>query len=207
MYAQVGCEKDSCHVQPELEQPTVLACGMKVEELEAFPEILQIKIEDVNSFGLAEEQSDQPNDLFVKVEVKTEHDIVHLDRPEPNDAEASLLKNYPHEDLFVKVEVQTEHDIDVHLDRPEPNDAEASLLKNHPFEGFWRCLRGWPKPIGANALTSSFERASPSGTAAISEDESSEIDDDEYQPKLQPLAPKRKRHRMVITPEVAAEMD
>uniref|UniRef100_UPI00358E3615 uncharacterized protein n=1 Tax=Myxine glutinosa TaxID=7769 RepID=UPI00358E3615 len=135
MYAQVGSEKNSCHVQPELEQPTVLACGMKVEELEAFPEILQIKIEDVNSFGLAEEQSDQPNDLFVKVEVKTEHDIVHLDRREPNDAEASLLKSYPREDLFVKVEVQTEHDIDVHLDRPAPNDAEASLLKNHPFEG------------------------------------------------------------------------
>uniref|UniRef100_UPI003590010E uncharacterized protein isoform X1 n=1 Tax=Myxine glutinosa TaxID=7769 RepID=UPI003590010E len=98
MYAQVGCEKDSCDVQPESEQPTVLVCGMKVEELEAFPDILQIKIEDVNSIGLAEEQSDQPNDLFVKVEVKTEHDIdVHLDRPKPNDAEASLLKNYPHE--------------------------------------------------------------------------------------------------------------
>jgi len=48
-------------VQLELEQPTVLGCEMKVEELEGFPEILQIKIEDVNSFGLEEEQSDQLN--------------------------------------------------------------------------------------------------------------------------------------------------
>uniref|UniRef100_UPI00358E8630 zinc finger protein 239-like isoform X1 n=1 Tax=Myxine glutinosa TaxID=7769 RepID=UPI00358E8630 len=60
MYAQVGCE-DSCHVQPESEQQTVLVCGMKVEETEGFPEILQIKTEDVNSFGREEEQSDQPN--------------------------------------------------------------------------------------------------------------------------------------------------
>uniref|UniRef100_UPI00358E4902 zinc finger protein 664-like n=1 Tax=Myxine glutinosa TaxID=7769 RepID=UPI00358E4902 len=98
MYAQVGCWKDSCGVQPELGQQTVLVCGMKVEELEGFPEILQIKIEDVNSFGLEEEKSDQPNDFFVKVEVKTEHDNdVHLDQPEPNDAEASFLKNHPHE--------------------------------------------------------------------------------------------------------------
>uniref|UniRef100_UPI00358F33D6 zinc finger protein 813-like n=1 Tax=Myxine glutinosa TaxID=7769 RepID=UPI00358F33D6 len=98
LYTQDGCEKDSCHVQPESEQQTVLVCGMKVEETEGFPEILQIKIEDVNSFGLEEEQSDQPNDLFVKVEVKTEHGIdVHLDRPKPNDAEASFLENHPHE--------------------------------------------------------------------------------------------------------------
>uniref|UniRef100_UPI00358E735C zinc finger protein 675-like n=1 Tax=Myxine glutinosa TaxID=7769 RepID=UPI00358E735C len=136
MYAQVGCEKDSCHVQPESEQPTVLVCGMKVEEPEGFPEILQIKIEDVNSFDLQEEQSDQPNDFFVKVEVKAEHDIdVHLHRPEPNDAKASFLKNHPHEDLFVKVEVKAEHDIVVHLDRPKPNDAEDSFLKSHPLEG------------------------------------------------------------------------
>uniref|UniRef100_UPI00358EAD4C uncharacterized protein isoform X2 n=1 Tax=Myxine glutinosa TaxID=7769 RepID=UPI00358EAD4C len=133
MYAQVGCEKDSCHVQPASEQLTVLVCGMKVEEPEGFPVILQIKIEDVNSFGLEEEQRDQPNDLFVKAEVKTEHDIdVHLDRPEPNDAEASFPKNHPHEALFV--EVKTEHDIDVQLDRREPIDAEAPFLKNHPHE-------------------------------------------------------------------------
>ena len=48
-------------MQPESEQLTVLRCEMKVEELEGFPEILQIKIEDVNSFGLEEEQSDQLN--------------------------------------------------------------------------------------------------------------------------------------------------
>ena len=39
----------------------MLGYEMKVEELEGFPEILQIKIEDVNSFGLEEEQSDQLN--------------------------------------------------------------------------------------------------------------------------------------------------
>ena len=48
-------------MQPESERPTVLGCEMKAEELEGFPEILQIKIEDVNSFGLEEEQSDQLN--------------------------------------------------------------------------------------------------------------------------------------------------
>uniref|UniRef100_UPI00358F8D0E uncharacterized protein isoform X1 n=2 Tax=Myxine glutinosa TaxID=7769 RepID=UPI00358F8D0E len=53
-YAQVGCEKDSCHVQLELEQQTVLACGMKVEEPEAFPEILHTRC-------LAEDQTDHPN--------------------------------------------------------------------------------------------------------------------------------------------------
>ena len=37
-------------------------------------------------------------DLFVKVEVKTEHDIdVHLDRPDPNDSEASFFKRHLHE--------------------------------------------------------------------------------------------------------------
>uniref|UniRef100_UPI00358EAD4A zinc finger and SCAN domain-containing protein 2-like isoform X2 n=1 Tax=Myxine glutinosa TaxID=7769 RepID=UPI00358EAD4A len=37
-------------------------------------------------------------DLFVKVEVKTEHDIDgHLDQPEPNDTEAFFFKNHPHE--------------------------------------------------------------------------------------------------------------
>uniref|UniRef100_UPI00358EE720 zinc finger protein 675-like isoform X4 n=1 Tax=Myxine glutinosa TaxID=7769 RepID=UPI00358EE720 len=98
MDAQVGCWKDSYRVQLKSEHPAVLACGMKVEKLEGFPEILQIKIEDVNSFGMEEEQSDQLNDLFVKVEVKTEHDIdVHLDRCEPKDAEASFFKNHPHE--------------------------------------------------------------------------------------------------------------
>uniref|UniRef100_UPI00358E5018 uncharacterized protein isoform X2 n=1 Tax=Myxine glutinosa TaxID=7769 RepID=UPI00358E5018 len=98
MYAQVGCWKDSCGVQLESEQPTVLECGIKVEELEESSEILQIKIEDVNSFGLEEEQSDQLNDLFVKVEVKTEHEIdVHMDQPEPNDAEASFFERHPHE--------------------------------------------------------------------------------------------------------------
>ena len=59
-YAQVGCWKDSCRVQPESQQLTVLGCEMKVEELEG-SDILQIKIEDVNSFGLEEEQSDQLN--------------------------------------------------------------------------------------------------------------------------------------------------
>uniref|UniRef100_UPI00358FE4EE zinc finger protein 92-like n=1 Tax=Myxine glutinosa TaxID=7769 RepID=UPI00358FE4EE len=103
MYTKEGCEKDSCHVQPGSEQQTVLVCGMKVEETEGFPEILQIKIEDVNSFGLEEEQSYPPNDLFVKVEVKTEHDIdVHLDRPKPKDAEASFLKNHPHEGVSIE---------------------------------------------------------------------------------------------------------
>uniref|UniRef100_UPI00358F1344 uncharacterized protein isoform X1 n=2 Tax=Myxine glutinosa TaxID=7769 RepID=UPI00358F1344 len=97
MYSQVGCEKYSCRVPPESEQPTVLRCKMKVEELDS-SEVLQIKIEDVNSLGLEEEQSDQTNDLFLKVEVKAEHDIdVHLDRPEPNDAEDSFFKNHPHE--------------------------------------------------------------------------------------------------------------
>jgi len=47
-------------VQPESQQLTVLGCEMKVEELEG-SDILQIKIEDVNSFGLEEEQSDQLN--------------------------------------------------------------------------------------------------------------------------------------------------
>ena len=61
MYAQVGCWKDSCHAKPESEQLSVLGRGMKVEELEGSSEILQIKIEDVNSFGLEEEQSDQLN--------------------------------------------------------------------------------------------------------------------------------------------------
>uniref|UniRef100_UPI00358DDE43 zinc finger protein 664-like n=1 Tax=Myxine glutinosa TaxID=7769 RepID=UPI00358DDE43 len=98
MYAQVGCGKDSCHEQPDSEQPPVLGCKMKVEELEGSSEILQIKMEDVNSFGVEEEQSDQLNDLFVKVEVKTEHDIdVHLDLPEPDDVDASFFKNHPHE--------------------------------------------------------------------------------------------------------------
>uniref|UniRef100_UPI00358E40DB uncharacterized protein n=1 Tax=Myxine glutinosa TaxID=7769 RepID=UPI00358E40DB len=102
MYSQVGCSKDSSHVQPKSEQPTVLGCGLKVEDVEGFSEILQIKIEDVNSFGMEEEQSDQPNDLYVKVEVKTEHDIdAHLDRPAPNDAEACFLKNHPHEERLL----------------------------------------------------------------------------------------------------------
>ena len=48
-------------MQPESEQPTVLGCEMKVEVLEGFPDILQIKIEDVYSFGLEEEESDQLN--------------------------------------------------------------------------------------------------------------------------------------------------
>ena len=48
-------------MQPESEQLTVLRCEMKVEELEGSSETLQIKIEDVNSFGLEAEQSDQPN--------------------------------------------------------------------------------------------------------------------------------------------------
>ena len=61
MYAQVGCWKDSCRVQPESDQPTVLGCGMKDEELEGSSEILQIKIEDVNSFDPEEEQSDRLN--------------------------------------------------------------------------------------------------------------------------------------------------
>ena len=61
MSAQVGCWKDSCHVQPESEQLTVLGCEMKVEELDGSPEILEIKIEDVNSFGLEEVQSDPLN--------------------------------------------------------------------------------------------------------------------------------------------------
>ena len=40
-------------------------------------------------------------DLFVKVEVKTEHDIdVHLDLPEPNAAEASFLNNDRHEGFY-----------------------------------------------------------------------------------------------------------
>ena len=46
-------------MQPESEQPTVLGCEMKVEVLEGFPDILQIKIEDVDSLGLEEEESDQ----------------------------------------------------------------------------------------------------------------------------------------------------
>jgi len=61
MHAQVGCCEDSCGAQPESEQLTTLECRMKVEELEGSSEILQIKIEDVNSFGLEEEQSDQLN--------------------------------------------------------------------------------------------------------------------------------------------------
>ena len=39
----------------------MLGCEMEVEKLKGFPEILQIKIEDVNSFGLEEEQSDHQN--------------------------------------------------------------------------------------------------------------------------------------------------
>uniref|UniRef100_UPI00358ED759 zinc finger protein 626-like n=1 Tax=Myxine glutinosa TaxID=7769 RepID=UPI00358ED759 len=98
MYAQVDCGKDSCHVLPESEQPPLLGCKMKVEDRKGSPEILQIKIEDVNSSGLEEEQSDQPNDFFVKVEVKTEHDIdAHPYLPEPNDSETSFFKNHPHE--------------------------------------------------------------------------------------------------------------
>ena len=61
MYAQVGYWKDSCRVQLESEQQTVLGCEMKVEEPEGSSEILQIKIEDVDSFGLEEEQSNQLN--------------------------------------------------------------------------------------------------------------------------------------------------
>ena len=61
MSAQVGCWKDSCRVQLESEQPTVPGCEMKVEDLEGSSEILQIKMEDVNSFGREEEQSDQLN--------------------------------------------------------------------------------------------------------------------------------------------------
>ena len=48
-------------MQLESEQPTVLGCEMKVEELEGFPDVLQIKIEDVYAFGLEEEESDQLN--------------------------------------------------------------------------------------------------------------------------------------------------
>ena len=44
-----------------IEQLTVLQCEMKVEEMEECSEILEIKIEDVNSFGLEEEQSDLLN--------------------------------------------------------------------------------------------------------------------------------------------------
>jgi len=62
MCAQLGYWKESCCGQSESEQPTVLECEMKVEELEGGAyEILQIKVEDVNSFGLEEEQSDQRN--------------------------------------------------------------------------------------------------------------------------------------------------
>ena len=61
MSAQVGCWKDSCRVQPDSEQLTVIQCEMKVEELEGSSEILAIKIEDVNSFALEEEQSDPLN--------------------------------------------------------------------------------------------------------------------------------------------------
>uniref|UniRef100_UPI00358E3C06 zinc finger protein 85-like isoform X2 n=1 Tax=Myxine glutinosa TaxID=7769 RepID=UPI00358E3C06 len=108
MYAQVGCGKDSCHVLPESQQPPVLGCKMKVEELEGSPEILQIKIEDVNSSGLEEEQSDQPNDFFVKVEVKTEHDIdAHLYLPESNDSETSFFKNHPHEGESTETTMET----------------------------------------------------------------------------------------------------
>ena len=48
-------------MQPESEQPTVPRCEMKFEEMEGSSEILQIKIEDVNSFGLEEEENDQLN--------------------------------------------------------------------------------------------------------------------------------------------------
>uniref|UniRef100_UPI00358F58C3 zinc finger protein 85-like n=1 Tax=Myxine glutinosa TaxID=7769 RepID=UPI00358F58C3 len=128
MYAQVGCEKDSCDVQPESEQSTVLVCEMKVEELEGFPEILQIKIEDVNSVGLQEEQSDQLNDLFVKEEVKTEHDIdVHLNRPKANDAEASFLKNHPHEGGSIESTSETEPTFMNSADsRPQDSPTETN---------------------------------------------------------------------------------
>ena len=53
--------KDSYRVQPESGETTVPGCEMKVEELEGSSEILQIKIEDVNSLGGEEKQSDQLN--------------------------------------------------------------------------------------------------------------------------------------------------
>uniref|UniRef100_UPI00358F11D3 zinc finger protein 85-like isoform X3 n=1 Tax=Myxine glutinosa TaxID=7769 RepID=UPI00358F11D3 len=108
MYAQVGCGKDSCHVLPESQQPPVLGCKMKVEELEGSPEILQIKIEDVNSSGLEEEQSDQPNGESTETTMETAPTFMSCADTCPQDSPSEInqrtfyKQDKPNEEMFAQ---------------------------------------------------------------------------------------------------------
>uniref|UniRef100_A0A8C4X1I9 C2H2-type domain-containing protein n=2 Tax=Eptatretus burgeri TaxID=7764 RepID=A0A8C4X1I9_EPTBU len=151
MHAQVGCWKDSFREQPESKQSSVPGCAVKVEELEGSSEILQIKIEDVNSFGLEEVQSDQLNDFFVKVEVKTEHDIdVHLDPPEPNYSEASFFNNHPHEG------VSTEYTREA---APTFMNGTDTSLQDSPTETNKRTCCKQDKPDNEMVAENNFHKA------------------------------------------------